>query len=355
MTTSSRHFVQSSDPMTATPAPVVDEIASCSWGCEPSAALSVVVATRDRAGNLAGLLAALEAQQDGDLEVTFVDDGSVDETWATLTELAEHSPLRLLALRLASSRGPSVARNTATARTRGGWLAFTDDDCLPTPGWTRGLREVLTRDVELVQGRTQPEPDSPHGPWDRSIRITVPTPLYETCNLAVSRAAFLRCGGFPVLDLVPGAGARGFGEDAVFGARMIATGGRRAFANQAVVHHRWVPGRYADHLAGLRRLAAFPVLGRQVPELRAAYWHRLFLSGRTAAFDTALTGVVATLLSRRRWPILLVLPWLRLSWRAAADRPGRSTVLRLAQLAVGDLVGLAALLRGSIRARRLLL
>lgn len=333
------------------------EAASRAWAAAHPE-LSVVVATRDRAGFLPALLAALAAQRDAGLEVTLADDGSSDGTWETLRELVAETTLPVLALRLAGSHGPSLARNSAACRARGRWLAFTDDDCLPAPRWATSLLAALRGGAALVQGTTLPDPRGRRGVWDRSIRVTGPTLLGETCNLAVSRARFADVGGFPVLDLLPTAG-RGFGEDVAFAAAVLPAGVRPAFAAGALVHHRWIPGTYADHLAGVRRLAGFGPLTRAVPALRAAYWHRVFLSRRSAAFDAALAGALLAAGGRRPAAALagglLALPWLRATLPVARDKPGRALPVRLAQLGYADLVGLLALARGSLRARRLLL
>ena len=38
-------------------------------------------------------------------------------------------------LRLTADHGPAVGRSTALERVRGELVAFTDSDCVPSPGW----------------------------------------------------------------------------------------------------------------------------------------------------------------------------------------------------------------------------
>jgi len=334
-------------------APIVARSASATWTTAATPAASIVVATHNRAGFLPELIRALEAQRTDRYEVVVVDDGSADDTWTVLSAAISRSAAPALAVRLDPGRGPSIARNVGATEARGEWLAFTDDDCLAEPQW---LGELLAAQdgSAVVQGRTLPLGDRP-GAWARSIHVSAPSSLYETCNLGVRRTDFLAAGGFPVLALLPGQRARGFGEDAALGARMAADHGR-VWAERALVRHRWLPGSYRDHIRGQVRLAAFPALAEAVPEVADACWHRVFLSPRTAALDLGMVGMLA---GRKVWPLALALPYVTLvrpeaRWRAGG-RAGAATWRRAGQLVGADLAGFVALLVGSVRARRLLL
>lgn len=320
-----------------------------------TARVAVVVATRDRAAFLPELVAALAAQTRAPDEVVVVDDGSSDETPEVLTRLRERGGLPLTTLRHESPQGPSAARAAGVAATTSEVLAFTDDDCVPEPGWLAALA-AAAETADLVQGRTRPAEASAVGPWDRTIWVDTPTGLYETCNLAVRRAAFDGVGGFPRLSLLAeGRGGRGFGEDAALGAAIVGAGGRVAWAADAVVAHRWLPGRYADHLSGRWRMRAFPGLARVAPQSPPPFLG-VFHTRRTAAVDLAVVGVAVAAVLRHPLPLLGVLPWLRTSWptaRAKARGRRRGALVRLAQLAVSDVVGLSALVVGSARHRRL--
>lgn len=333
-----------------------ERVASRSWADGPEPAVSVVIPTHERAGYLGDLVRALEAQtlDASRFEVIVSDDASTDETWDVLAREADRTPLRLVAIRAEANAGPAQARNRAVATARAPVVAFTDDDCLPTPSWLEALLAGIG-DVDAVQGRTVPVPDElgASGPWARTVWITEKTVLFETCNIAWRRAAFDRLGGFEAGRPDSPRGTRQhFGEDAELGWRLLGSGGTVAFAPDAVVHHRVHGGSYASWLAERRRLRLFPELVRRAPGLRRALTLGVFLSRDTAAFDLAFAALIAAAVVWSPWPLLAALPWLALRWRQAADRPGRLRPIRVAQLAVGDVLGLAALITGSFRARR---
>jgi glycosyltransferase involved in cell wall biosynthesis len=334
----------------------VETAQSAGWA-GPAAAVAVVVSSHGRAALLSGLLDALEAQADVSFEVVVADNGSSDETWSVLTDRCSRTPMRLLALRLSFHDGPGVPRNTCVAGSRAPIVAFTDDDCLPTPGWLAGLIAAVDDSVDIVQGATSPEPTGWAGPWGRSLSAERPSGLYETANLAVRRTSFAAVGGFAARRLLSG---RAFGEDVVLGAAIAGMGGFR-FAPDAVVHHRVLAGTYRDFLSERRRLAGFPQLLRLVPQLRAQAYLGIFLGKRRAITDLGIAGlIVAVVLAAVGLPLgllamLAILPWGLLVWRETLARPGAPRVLRAVQLVVADVVGCAALIAGSLRARRVLL
>jgi GT2 family glycosyltransferase len=114
--------------------------------------VSIVVPTHGRPRQLADCLRSL-ARLDYDrdrLEVLVVDDGSpvpLDDDAVA----AFRSQIRVTLIRQANA-GPAAARNTAAERACGEYLAFTDDDCLPDPGWLRTLAAVWAESPDCMVG-----------------------------------------------------------------------------------------------------------------------------------------------------------------------------------------------------------
>jgi glycosyltransferase involved in cell wall biosynthesis len=320
-------------------------------------AVSVVVPARNSAATLPRTLAALAAQDyAGEAEIVLVDDGSGDDTAA----LAERAGVRVI--RLEHQHGPAGARNAGIAATSAPLIAFTDADCEPAPGWLRALVAALAG-ADLVSGPVHPDPAVPVGPFDRTLHLTGESPRFETANLAVRRSLAEQVGGFepfaPVdgrtdLGLRPRPEEGHFGEDAVFGWRVRRAGGRVAFAPGAVVHHAVFPRGPRGYVAERWRLRFFPSLVREIPELRGTLPNTVFLSRRSRRFDAALAGAALAVARRSPWPLALAVPYARRDLRTWAPLT-RGAVRENAARVAADAVGLAALVRGSIAARRLLL
>ena len=325
-------------------------------GADKQPQVTVLVPARNAASLLPRLLAALDRTTfKGEWETVLVDDASTDAT----PDIAEEWGARVV--RLGSQSGPAAARNAGLAAARAPLIAFTDADCEPCPEWLSALTAALS-DADIATGPIRPVPDAPADPFARTLSIGRESPLFETANLAVRREVVDRVGGFE--PFAPAEGARlglrptvdegHFGEDAVFGWRARRTGARTVFVQEALVHHAVFPRGMGAYIAERWRRRFFPALVREVPELRSRLPLGFFLTRETALFDLAVVGVGASLVSRRRAPLLAALPYLkhRVNWRQG----WRPTVARQnLAFVVGDAVGFAALVRGSVAARRLLL
>ena len=109
--------------------------------------VTVVIPTRDRWRLLErNALPSALGQEAVAHEVVVVDDGSRDETYARLTELADP---RLRIVRHERSLGVAQARNAGIAAARGEWVAFLDDDDLWAPD---KLRRQLDAAREATAG-----------------------------------------------------------------------------------------------------------------------------------------------------------------------------------------------------------
>jgi glycosyltransferase involved in cell wall biosynthesis len=320
-------------------------------------ALSVVVATRDRAHLLPRLLRALEAQEHAPaFEVVVVDDGSTDDTPATLARLAAGTALELHVHRLDVSRGPAAARNVGWQAARGDHILFTDDDCIPRPGWLGSLHRALA-DHDIAQGATVANPEQPmRGIFSRAPQASYERGFYETCNIGYRREAIAAVGGFDE-TFGPRRGRPTWGEDTDLAWRAKEAGASSTFVADAVVWHDMSPGRLRDELAGLPRRGGNATLVKRHPGVRDSFESRWFVQ---AAHGPALGAVVATAAAVRRPRALvrwLVAAGFLAAWarHRGAYNPKREWPRTLPQWFVVDTADVAVMAAASVRARTLLL
>jgi hypothetical protein len=317
--------------------------------------VSVVVVTSQRRQLVAHTLTALAAQTYPAhlTEVLVVDNASEDGTGA---ELLQHD---VTVLREEQHLPVAAARNQAVAVSGGEVIAFTDDDCRPVPTWLEALVAGMREGTDVVQGATTADPDQPLEPLSRTQWTPAEAGLYETCNIAYTRAAFTAAGGFDVSFareveqvLGPRFGRFPFGEDTDLGWRVRRTGTTTRFLPTALVHHEvFAP----DPSYLLRRSvvgAAWPLLLRRVPEVSSLLDLGVVLGPHRRAVLLALAG--AAVAPVEPWALLAAVPWL---WRTTRPtRRGRQARLRALPVVAGrDIVETVALAYGSVRARRLVL
>jgi glycosyltransferase involved in cell wall biosynthesis len=309
---------------------------------------SVIVPARNAEATLPRTLEALASQElDEPYEVIVVDDGSSD---ATVT-LARSAPGGVKVLEQ-SALGPAQARNRGVAEAQGSALAFCDADVFPTPGWLAAGLSALDS-VDVVQGHVLPDPSSPVGPFDRTLWVTFEVGLYETANLFVRRDTFERTGGFEEW-FRPEIG-KAMAEDVWFGWKARRLGARTAFCADALAYHAVFRRRAREYIAERRRLRYFPLMAAKMPELRRHFlFARVFLNRRSAALDLGIAGTIVALALRSPTPLLAGAPYGRLLWRRARGFGPAWPKVAAVDLAA-DLVGLEALVRGSVRARSPLL
>lgn len=308
---------------------------------------SVIVPARDAGLTLARTLQALAVQElDSDYEVIVVDDGSDDDSAALVAGAGP--PIRLIRQ---PRLGPAAARNRGVAEAQASRLAFCDADVFPEPGWlAAGVRAL--EDADLVQGQVLPDPEAQLGPFDRTLWVTSAVGLWETANLFVTRSAFEAAGGFEQW-LTPKRG-KALAEDVWFGYRALRAGARPAYCPQALARHAVFPRSWRGYAGERARLRYFPAMARRMPELRTSFLYRsVFLNARTARLDLALAAGALAVRTGSPLAWLALAPYTRELWTQARRFPdaNHNPALVAAADVAADLVGLAALLEGSLRYR----
>lgn len=87
--------------------------------------MSVIIPTRNRASLVVDAVSSALNQEGVNVEVIVVDDGSVDDTPAVLSAIAD---ARVTVIRRSSDHGEPNARNAGVAAASHEWIAFLDDD-----------------------------------------------------------------------------------------------------------------------------------------------------------------------------------------------------------------------------------
>lgn len=314
--------------------------------------ICVVVATFGRSALLPRLVAALEAQVGAPpFEAVLVDDASRDDSWPLLQRLAATRPW-LRVLRQPRNAGPATARNVGWRATDAPWLAFTDDDCVPAPGWLAALAVGLHQ-ADLVQGRTLPNPDqlAACGPFSRTLRVEAPDGLFQTCNLGVRRATLQRTEGFDERF------RHAAGEDTELAWRAIESGARTAFAAGALVHHDVRPSSLRAALADTPRWGSVVLAVSTHPGLREKVHSRWFWRASHPPAMLAVLALAVAAGTRRAAALTLLAPYARHRLRVdplPSTGPRRRLALLPAALLL-DATEVGVLAVASARHRTLLL
>lgn len=192
---------------------------------------SVIIPTRGRADELRVCLEQLLFRQIGvselPLECLVMHDDTPPQQPIVRLKESDRIVLHHLA---GPRRGPAANRNAGVAKSRGRWLVFVDDDCVPDPGYLRGYLEHIERypDVRALEGRTYPNRPRvsliERGPFNEKGGC------FYSCNMALRRDLFDAMGGFDddyAFSL----------EDLDFYTRLRKRGERTAFVPRASVMH----------------------------------------------------------------------------------------------------------------------
>jgi GT2 family glycosyltransferase len=319
--------------------------------------VSVVVPTRNRSERLVRLLDALVAQDMSEpFEVVVVDDASSDDTLTRLRAFVTMTSVPLTVVPSAVNAGPGSARNNGWRSARGDVIAFTDDDCVPDPGWLRALTDGLSG-ADIAVGRTRPpEEQLPLiGPFSNYLDLDH-NGSYSTCNIAYRRDVLIKMDGFDQ-DRFRWPN----GEDTDLGLRSVKAGYRDTYVPGALVWHDVSPSNLRSHWTRIPRLDGLVALVAAHPEARATMGAGWFLRSVDKAVLIAWVAVLGLLVRPHRieFRVFAVLAAVIYVWQFrkchyAARTPGEA-VLSVPQGFLADSRAVMVLLRSSARHGTLLL
>jgi|SRR5450756_979926 len=116
---------------------------------------SVIVITRNHSSYLAEALTALSKQDHPDFEVVVVDSSNGEEIKQSADLVKQFGAKYKYVSE--PRRGQSLARNSGLPHCTGEIIAFTDDDCLPEPGWlSRIVKNYSGPEIWGCSGRIIP-------------------------------------------------------------------------------------------------------------------------------------------------------------------------------------------------------
>jgi len=271
--------------------------------------ITVSISTRNRAESLRAALGALSrtTPPSGDWDIVVANNGSTDHTSQVIREASRGLPVREAFEPLP---GLSNARNRSIEASTGDVIAFTDDDCLPDPGWLTAIETAFRSEPDLMGlgGRvdlfdSRDRPVTIRTSRER-IPLTSPGQLFSIiagCNMAFRRDTFDTIGTF---DPQLGAGASGASaEDVDFLFRCL----------KAKLRVEYLPYVLVSHNHGRRTDAQVAALHRNYRIGRGAFYAKWILEGEREIFrqmvwevQGLLSEAAGGLLKRRPGSILSI-------------------------------------------------
>lgn len=228
-----------------------------------SVAVSVVIPTYRRDQLLERCLAAVACQ---DLppecyEIIVTDNAGSAETQRLVRTCTRPAGPAIRYISASDSPGPAAARNQGWRAAAGGIIAFTDDDCIPTPSWLRLGLAGFNDGIAGVWGQVivpMPEGD----PTD-----------YELDAAKLERAEFVNANCFYRRDALEAVGGfdeqfeTAWREDSDLFFRLLESGSRLSRVSDAVVVHPPRRARWGISLLQQRKNMFNALLYKKHPEL----------------------------------------------------------------------------------------
>jgi glycosyltransferase involved in cell wall biosynthesis len=207
---------------------------------------SVIVPSFNRVDEIAELLQSFLALEFDNtrLELIIADDGSTDQTREVVIQ---YQPKFAFPLHFYSqeNQGPGVARNMGMEKASGDFFIFIDSDCTISPQWLKNIDQELHREkADAFGGRDSFRADFPdllkainysmtsfittgglRGRKGKKLAKFYP----RSFNMGLSRKLYLEIGGFGTLR---------HGQDIEYSNRIIKSGAKVLYIDEAVVYHK---------------------------------------------------------------------------------------------------------------------
>jgi glycosyltransferase involved in cell wall biosynthesis len=207
---------------------------------------SIIVPSFNRVDEVTELLESMQTLDfpHDAYEIIIVDDGSSDGTLNYLKEFKDRAPFNFSFYRQENS-GPGVARNTGMENARGEFFIFIDSDCTVPVHWLTEIDKNLnTHSADAFGGRDSFRHDFP--PLLKAINYSMTSFLTtgglrgkkgkkfakfypRSFNMGLSRELWQQIGGF---------GSLRHGQDIEFSNRILKSGAKVIFIDNAYVYHK---------------------------------------------------------------------------------------------------------------------
>lgn len=224
--------------------------------------ISVVIPTYRRPEMLERCLKALNEQRLGPqrFEVIVADDAGDPETHYLVSQLKLVAAFTLSYVPVIGEHGPAAARNAGWRAARGRIVAFTDDDCLPQPGWLINGLAAFTPGIIGVAGKIRMP--LPPRPTDYELNAAgLEGAEFVTANCFYLKQALEKAGGFDERFRLA------WREDSDLYFTLLQSGGQFARAESAVVVHPVRPGRWGVSLLQTKKNLYDALLYKKHPSL----------------------------------------------------------------------------------------
>lgn len=284
----------------------------------PDTAITVIVPTYQRLPVLSRCLGALARQQlptGVRFDVLVVSDCPDPAVAALIDRFNREKRLTVWCLQQAQRRGPAAARNRGWQATDSPFIAFTDDDCLPEPGWLATGLAGLQAGAPVLTGRVvMPLPDQPTH-HDRTTAL-LETAEFVTANLFCRRDVLAQVGGFD--EQFDSA----WREDSDLHFKLLEAGIPIQSCPDAVIVHPLRPAPWYASMRDERKNRYDALLYRRHPQLfrQRIPTYKPLVTRYYASVISAVLGLLALLTNRPTLATGCLFVWLALTGWLVYDR-----------------------------------